>query len=132
MGLARLPPFSFLFVQTDRCAHTTARRGKYLAALCSGPSFVLQFDPLQPAQLREVARLMSLELNARLKERNITMQLTDAALDFSVGLLCRAALRWAALGWAGRAVLHCFSIHWGCSPPAACALYGKQRPSSRI
>lgn len=33
------------------------------------PSVLLQFDPLQPGQLREVARLMTAELNQRLKVR---------------------------------------------------------------
>ncbi|KAI7843936.1 hypothetical protein COHA_002475 [Chlorella ohadii] len=45
---------------------------------------IVQFDPLSPQQLREVARLQSSELNQRLKERSITMQLTDAALDYAV------------------------------------------------
>ncbi|PRW56139.1 chaperone 1 [Chlorella sorokiniana] len=45
---------------------------------------IVQFDPLSPQQLREVARLQAAELNQRLKERSITMQLTDAALDYAV------------------------------------------------
>lgn len=45
---------------------------------------IVQFDPLTPAQLRNVARLQTVELNQRLKERSITMELTDAALDYAV------------------------------------------------
>ncbi|PSC72780.1 chaperone 1 [Micractinium conductrix] len=45
---------------------------------------IVQFDPLSLAQLREVARLQTVELNQRLKDRSITMQLTDAALDYAV------------------------------------------------
>ena len=42
------------------------------------------FDPLERQQLREVARLQSAELNERLKERFISLRLTDAALDYAV------------------------------------------------
>ncbi|KAL4457526.1 hypothetical protein ABPG75_012391 [Micractinium tetrahymenae] len=45
---------------------------------------VVQFDPLSPEQLRGVARLQTAEINQRLKERSITMTLTDAALDYAV------------------------------------------------
>ncbi|EFN58888.1 hypothetical protein CHLNCDRAFT_56016 [Chlorella variabilis] len=45
---------------------------------------VVQFEPLSPAQLRQVARLQAAELNTRLRDRAITMQLTDAALDYAV------------------------------------------------
>jgi ATP-dependent Clp protease ATP-binding subunit ClpB len=41
------------------------------------------FDPLGQTQLREVARLQTIELNKRLVERSITLELTDAALDFA-------------------------------------------------
>ncbi|KAL4440689.1 hypothetical protein ABPG77_000398 [Micractinium sp. CCAP 211/92] len=45
---------------------------------------IVQFDPLSPEQLRGVARLQAEEINQRLKERSITMVLTDAALDYAV------------------------------------------------
>jgi ATP-dependent Clp protease ATP-binding subunit ClpB len=41
------------------------------------------FDPLGPDQLREVARLQTIELNKRLVERSITLNMTDEALDYS-------------------------------------------------
>lgn len=41
------------------------------------------FDPLGPSQLREVARLQTLELNKRLVERSITLNMTDDALDYA-------------------------------------------------
>ena len=40
------------------------------------------FDPLGQKQLREVARLQTLELNKRLVERSITLEVNDAALDY--------------------------------------------------
>ena len=42
------------------------------------------FEPLKPEQLREVARLLTRELAERLKERDIAMSVTDAALDYAV------------------------------------------------
>lgn len=45
---------------------------------------IVIFDPLERQQLREVARLQSAELNERLKERFISLRLTDAALDYAV------------------------------------------------
>lgn len=42
------------------------------------------FEPLNRTQLREVARMMSGELSQRLAARNVTMKMTDAALDFAV------------------------------------------------
>lgn len=45
---------------------------------------IVIFDPLERQQLREVARLQSAELNERLKERYISLRLTDAALDYAV------------------------------------------------
>ena len=41
------------------------------------------FDPLGPEQLREVARLQTIELNQRLVERSITLSMTDKALDYA-------------------------------------------------
>lgn len=45
---------------------------------------IVQFDPLSPPQLREVARLQTVELNQRLKDRGIGLTCTDAALDYAV------------------------------------------------
>ena len=42
------------------------------------------FEPLRPHQLREVGRLQAVDIENRLKERNITLKLTDAALDLAV------------------------------------------------
>jgi ATP-dependent Clp protease ATP-binding subunit ClpB len=41
------------------------------------------FDPLGPEQLREVARLQTIELNQRLVERSITLSMTDKSLDYA-------------------------------------------------
>ena len=41
------------------------------------------FDPLGQQQLREVARLQTVELNKRLVERSITLHMTDEALDYA-------------------------------------------------
>ena len=41
------------------------------------------FDPLGQDQLREVARLQTIELNKRLVERSITLSMTDKALDYA-------------------------------------------------
>ncbi|KAG7669284.1 hypothetical protein Ndes2526B_g05585 [Nannochloris sp. 'desiccata'] len=45
---------------------------------------IVIFDPLQPAELREVARLQAVELNKRLAAKSITMNVTEKALDFAV------------------------------------------------
>lgn len=45
---------------------------------------IVCFDPLGRAQLLGVARLMAAELNERLAPKNITLVVTDAALEFSV------------------------------------------------
>lgn len=42
------------------------------------------FDPLSRQQLRAVACMLSQELGQRLAARNVTMKMTDAALDFAV------------------------------------------------
>jgi hypothetical protein len=42
------------------------------------------FDPLSAHQLLGVARLMAEELNDRLKPKNITLKMTDNALQFAV------------------------------------------------
>ena len=42
------------------------------------------FNPLRKEDLREVARMMSKELAQRLTQRNVTMHITDNALDFAV------------------------------------------------
>lgn len=44
---------------------------------------VVIFEPLQASQLREVARLMAQDLNTRLASRNITLNMTDAALNYA-------------------------------------------------
>lgn len=42
------------------------------------------FNPLRKEELREVARMLSKELGQRLAQRNVTMQVSDNALDFAV------------------------------------------------
>ncbi|KDD73265.1 AAA+ ATPase, partial [Helicosporidium sp. ATCC 50920] len=42
------------------------------------------FDPLSPPQLRGIARLQAAEIGDRLRERGVSLVLTDAALDFAV------------------------------------------------
>lgn len=43
---------------------------------------IVTFDPLGVNELREVARLQTAELNKRLADRSITIELTDEALDY--------------------------------------------------
>ena len=45
---------------------------------------IVVFDPLQPSQMRDIARLQAVELNARLSGKGITLKVTDAALDYAV------------------------------------------------
>ena len=45
---------------------------------------VVVFEPLEKIRLREVARMQAAELNQRLKSRNISLDMTDAALDYVV------------------------------------------------
>ncbi|HXG27785.1 MAG TPA: ATP-dependent chaperone ClpB [Nevskiales bacterium] len=42
---------------------------------------VVVFHPLQKAQIREIARLQTEHLRARLRERDLELEITDAALD---------------------------------------------------
>jgi ATP-dependent Clp protease ATP-binding subunit ClpB len=42
---------------------------------------VVVFHPLQKAQIREIARIQTEHLRARLRERDLELQITDAALD---------------------------------------------------
>jgi ATP-dependent Clp protease ATP-binding subunit ClpB len=42
------------------------------------------FDPLSQYQLLGVARLLASELNSRLAPKNITLEMTDAALTYAV------------------------------------------------
>ena len=45
---------------------------------------IICFDPLARGQLLGVARLMASELNDRLAPRNISLAMSDAALEFAV------------------------------------------------
>lgn len=45
---------------------------------------IVVFEPLSAHQLLGVARLMAEELNDRLKPKNITLRMTDNALQFAV------------------------------------------------
>jgi ATP-dependent Clp protease ATP-binding subunit ClpA len=45
---------------------------------------IVVFDPLSAQQLLGVARLMAHELNDRLKPKNITLTMTDNALQYAV------------------------------------------------
>jgi ATP-dependent Clp protease ATP-binding subunit ClpB len=45
---------------------------------------IVCFDPLAKGQLIGVARLMAQELNDRLAPKNITLAMTDAALEYAV------------------------------------------------
>lgn len=45
---------------------------------------IVVFDPLSAHQLLGVARLMAEELNDRLKPKNITLKMTDNALQYAV------------------------------------------------
>eukprot|EP00887_Chlorella_sp_A99_P002690 scaffold6.g2690.t1 len=56
---------------------------------------IVQFDPLSPAMLREVARLQSNEIDARLKERNIELSFTGMR-GLCTWLLARMVLECAA------------------------------------
>lgn len=66
-----------------RCGRALGPPQPWAAALTPLPPLLsrpaldpLQFDPLSPPQLREVARLQARELNERLKSRSITLKLT--------------------------------------------------------
>ena len=45
---------------------------------------IVVFEPLDKVRLREVARMQAAELNQRLKSKNISLEMTDAALDYVV------------------------------------------------
>lgn len=45
---------------------------------------IVVFEPLDKERLREVARMQAAELNQRLKGKNISLEMTDAALDYVV------------------------------------------------
>lgn len=49
---------------------------------------LVQFDPLSPQQLREVARLQLAGINARLKDRSITMEMTGGLFSWGVAACC--------------------------------------------
>ena len=68
-----------------RAAVMDAVRRHFRPELLNRIDEVVEFQPLQPAQLREVARLQAGELDARLRERcSISLELTEAALDYAV------------------------------------------------
>lgn len=50
---------------------------------------VVVFEPLSAHQLLGVARLMADELNDRLKPKNITLKMTDNALQYAVSQVRR-------------------------------------------
>ena len=45
---------------------------------------IVVFEPLDNVRLRKVARMQAAELNQRLKSKNISLDMTDAALDYVV------------------------------------------------
>ncbi|KAI3436547.1 hypothetical protein D9Q98_005963 [Chlorella vulgaris] len=80
---------SLLLEQGDAAAQAKAQvmdlvRSHFRPEFLNRLDEIVLFDPLAPAQLREVARLQTAELNQRLKDRSITLELTDAALDYAV------------------------------------------------
>ena len=42
------------------------------------------FEPLDQVRLRAVAQMQAADLNARLRSKNITLEMTDTALDYVV------------------------------------------------
>ena len=54
--------------------------------MCSSPQIVT-FDNLTPVQLREIVRNMAKEIGSRLRSRNITLVMTDRALDAVVQIV---------------------------------------------
>lgn len=56
---------------------------------------IVVFDPLSAHQLLGVARLMADELNDRLKPKNITLKMTDNALQFAVSQVGCVSGWWA-------------------------------------
>ena len=57
-------------------------RGSFRPEFLNRLDELVVFDPLGPTELREVAKLQVDELNKRLVERSITLDVSDAALDF--------------------------------------------------
>ena len=51
---------------------------------------IVVFQPLQPQQLRDVARMQAGEIGARLTGRGISLEVSDAALDYAVAQVCLA------------------------------------------
>jgi ATP-dependent Clp protease ATP-binding subunit ClpB len=62
----------------------TAARKHFRPEFLNRIDEIVVFDPLSPQQLLQVARLRAAELGARLLERNIMMDITDAALASAV------------------------------------------------
>lgn len=72
---------SLLLEQGDAAAQAKAQvmdlvRSHFRPEFLNRLDEIVLFDPLAPAQLREVARLQTAELNQRLKDRSITLELT--------------------------------------------------------
>jgi ATP-dependent Clp protease ATP-binding subunit ClpA len=63
---------------------------------------IVVFDPLSAHQLLGVARLMAEELNDRLKPKNITLKMTDNALQFAVSQV--GCVVWL-VGWSTRGIV---------------------------
>ena len=77
------PPTPTHRTSSPPCMRTTAVLKTNQSHGVHFPVRTAQFDPLSLAQLREVARLQTVELNQRLKDRSITMQLTGTSLASS-------------------------------------------------
>lgn len=45
---------------------------------------IVVFEPLEEGQLLGIARLMAMELNQRVAHKNITLEVSDSALQFAV------------------------------------------------
>lgn len=59
-------------------------RGTFRPEFLNRLDEIIMFHPLQPAQLRGIAKLQIEQLNARMVDRNIRLQFSDAALEYVV------------------------------------------------
>lgn len=78
------------------------------------------FDPLSAHQLLGVARLMAEELNDRLKPKNITLKMTDNALQYAVsqvGLFVSSFLPGPVCIGIGRVFRHSCCCRGACCTP---------------